>query len=466
MTYEQFIDKKKIESTSCGFDINRQYLNQRAFEWQKDIIRWMLKKGRAEGWEDCGLGKTVQQLEWANQVCKHMHTSVLLFTPLAVAPQTKREGEKFGISTNIAESQSDIKTGINITNYEKMDKFDLPKFGGVVLDESSILKSYNGKTRNALIERCANVPYRSGWSATPAPNDYMEIGNHAEFLGVMSRSEMLATFFVHDGSDTAKWRLKGHAEDKFWEWIASWAVVLQKPSDLGYEDGGFNLPPLNIHEHFVKSGDMEDIDGQVLLLPKIRQTLSERRDTRKNSLQQRVRKAAEIAHATDEQVLVWCDYNAESELLTKSIRGAVEVKGSDSDKHKMDAMAGFTNGSVRVLVSKPSIAGWGMNWQNCSKQIFVGVSDSYEQWYQAIRRCYRFGQTKPVDVHMILSDSEGAVRENLNRKHEEAQRMTRELIKHTQGILSAEIRGTTKNSEIYFATEKIIVPSWLGGKAS
>lgn len=465
MKYIDFIAQKRIRSVGSGFKVDREELNHHAFEWQKDIIRWMLQKGRCEGWEDCGLGKTLQQLDWAQQVCKHENTNVILLAPLSVAMQTKTEGEKFGIPVTIIENQADIKPGVNITNYEKLHKFDCSRFGGVALDESSCLKAYNSKLRAELIQKFENTPYRTGWSATPAPNDYMEIGNHAEFLGVMSRSEMLATFFVHDSGDTAKWRLKGHAEQKFWEWLASWAVVMQRPSDLGYPDEGYDLPPLNIHEHVVTVDRKEDADGQFRLLPPTTQTLNERREARKASLAQRVKKAAEIANATAEQVLVWCDLNAESELLTESIGGAVEVKGSDSDRHKVDAMNGFSSGSVRVLVSKPSIAGWGMNWQNCNNEIFVGLSDSYEAWYQAIRRCWRFGQTQPVDAHMVISDAEGAVRENLRRKHAEAQRMMQEMVKHTKNILAADIRGTANMTEQYIAAKPIALPPWLGGKA-
>lgn len=461
MTYQEFLKQKQIRADANGFSVVKSSLNTNMFDWQKDIVSWMLKKGRSEGWEDCGLGKTLQQLEWANQVSSAENTSVIIFAPLAVVPQTQWEGKKFGIEVNIAENQSDIKQGINVTNYEKMGKFTLSKFGGVVLDESSILKSYNGKMRDALIEKCRDIPYRSGWSATPAPNDYMEIGNHSEFLGIMSRSEMLSTFFVHDSGDTAKWRLKGHAEDSFWKWIASWAVVMQSPSDLGYPTDGYTLPALNIQEHVVACADLEDVDGQILLLPKVRQTLSERREARKDSLAQRVEKAVEIASQTDKQVLVWCDYNAESELLAKNIPDAVEVTGSDSEQHKTQSMQAFSRGDIRVLVSKPSIAGFGMNWQNCHTQIFVGVSDSYEMWYQATRRSWRYGQKHPVDIHMIVSDAEGAVRDNLYRKHHEAQKMTRKLIRHTKDILAADIRQTQRIVEGYTATEPIILPSWL-----
>jgi hypothetical protein len=289
----------------------------------------------------------------------------------------------------------------------------------------------------------------------------MELGNHSEFLGVMSRSEMLATFFVHDGSDTAKWRLKGHAEDKFWEWIASWACVIKSPADLGYDQAGYDLPPLNVHEHIVKSNNYINGEGQILMFAEVAQTLNDRRAARKNSLEDRVRMAAEIANSTSEQILVWCDLNDESAALTKQIKGAVEVKGADTNQHKIDTMTGFSKGDVRCLVSKPSIAGWGMNWQNCSKMIFVGLSDSFEAYYQAVRRCWRFGQKNLVDVHIITSEAEGAVKANIERKQADAERMTQELIKHTQEILSADIRQTSRITTDYIARKKMIVPSWI-----
>lgn len=465
MTYEECIAKKRIEAMDSGFRVENEALNPALFTWQKDITRWALRKGKAALFEDCGLGKTIQQLDFAHQVCRHENTSVIIFTPLSVAEQTKQEGEKFGIPVTIIENQADVKKGINITNYEKLDKFDYSCFGGVVLDESSILKHTTSKTRQAMTRIFRDTPYRLACTATPAPNDYMELGNHAEFFGVMSQVEMLATFFVHDGGDTSKWRLKGHAEDKFWEWIASWACVLQRPSDLGYSDDGYDLPPLHIHEHVVKSNTMEDDEGQMLLAPKTSMSLSERRNARKESLAGRVRVAANIANSLEDQVLVWCDLNAESTALGAGIRDAVEVTGSDSDKHKTSAMNGFSHGSVRALVSKPSIAGWGMNWQNCHDMIFVGLSDSFEAYYQAMRRCWRFGQQHPVNVHLVISEAEGAVKNNIERKQRDAEKMTRELVKHTQSILAADIRQTTRISESYHIAAPMAVPDWLRRKA-
>lgn len=461
MDYKEFLEKKKISVAYTGFEVDKELLNKALFPYQKDILYWALRKGKAALFEDCGLGKSIQQLEWANQVCRHTNGNVLILAPLAVAAQTVREGQKFGIEVNICKSQADVVPGINITNYEMLEHFVCSTFSGVVLDESSILKHFESKTRTLIIENFNNTPYKLACTATPAPNDFMELGNHSEFLNVMSRTEMLSTFFVHDGGETAKWRLKGHAEDKFWEWIASWAVVLTKPSDLGYEDDSFILPPLEMFEHVVKSPVAQN-DGQLCFVPEMAQTLLDRRQARKESLESRVSKAVELANSNDEQWLIWCDLNAESEALTKGIHGAVEVKGSDSNEHKTNSMLEFAQGKIRVLVSKPSIAGFGMNWQNCNNMIFVGLSDSYEAFYQAVRRCWRFGQTKQVNAHIVISEREGAVKSNIERKEADSKRMSDEMVRHTQKILESEIHATKRISTEYVADKQMIIPKWLG----
>lgn len=444
-----------------GFEIAVEDLNCHEFEWQKDITKWALRKGKACLFEDCGLGKTIQQLSWADAVSKHCNKPVLIISPLAVAIQTVREGEKFNVKVNLCRKQKDVKDGVNICNYEMLEHFDGSAFSGVVLDESSILKNASGKTKKLIIDTFKDTPYKLCCTATPAPNDFMEIGNHAEFLGIMTQTEMLSTFFVHDGGNTSKWRLKGHAKDKFFEWIASWACCLTTPSDLGYDGSQYNLPELRVHEEIIKSNDLENEDGQLMLIPETSLSLLERRQARRISMADRVSRAAEIANQTQEQVLVWCDLNDESDMLTKAINGAVEVKGSDSDDHKRNSMIGFANGNVKCLVSKPKIAGWGMNWQNCNTVIFVGLSDSFEAYYQAVRRCWRFGQKKPVDVYIITSEKEGAVKQNIVRKQADAQRMTAELVKYTKDILKNDIKRTTRISETYIACEEMKVPAWL-----
>ena len=460
MDYIEFLRSKQQTVMPSGFDVNPDTLCRAAFDWQRDITRWALKKGKFALFEDCGLGKTLQQLMWADSVSKHAGKPVLILAPLAVTEQTKREGLKFGFDVTVCRSQQDVADGINITNYEMLEHFSAADFSGVVLDESSILKDYTSSTKQRLVDMFADTPYKLCCTATPSPNDFTEIGNHAEFLGVMSRAEMLATFFVHDGGDTAKWRLKGHAESKFFEWVASWACCLTNPADIGYDGMGYDLPPLNIIEHVVKTEIIDD-DGQMMIDAKATQTLSERRDARRNSLAERVKAAAEIANSIDGQCLVWCDLNAESEQLAAAINGAVEVKGADKPDHKVSAMNGFTAGKDKALVSKPSIAGWGMNWQNCHEMIFVGLSDSFEAYYQAVRRCWRFGQENPVNVHIVISDAEGAVKANIERKQADAQRMTSEIVKYTKDILTAEIHNTARITEGYFTTEQMKIPQWL-----
>lgn len=461
MDYKEFLRKKQFENTNYGFTITHNDINKQLFDFQKDILKWGCKKGKAALFEDCGLGKSPQQLEWARQVCNHTDGNVLIFAPLAVSKQTKREGEKFGIEVSICRTQKDVNPGINITNYEMIEHFNIELFSGIVLDESSILKGYDRYYSSTLIEKCRNTPYKLSCTATPAPNDYMELGTQCEWLGVMSRNEMLATFFIHDSGDTAKWRLKGHAQDKFWEWVAGWAVVLNKPSDLGYDDGEFTLPELRFIEHIVKI-EPEQEEGQMSLFATIAQTLDERRKARRNSLDKRVEKAAEIANSIDSQVLVWCDLNNESESLTKAINGAVEVTGSDKMETKENNMLEFSKGNIKVLVSKPKIAGHGMNWQNCNNIIFVGLSDSYEMMYQAIRRCYRFGQDKEVNVHIVISEQEGAVKVNIERKEKAYVEMFSKMVKYTQKILTEEIHGTIKETIEYNPQIEMIIPDWLG----
>jgi len=462
MDYREFLEGKRFLIEPSGFEVNRNNLNIKLFDFQRDIDYWCLKKGKSAIWADCGLGKTPMQLEYGKQIYTQTGDDVLIVAPLAVSLQTKREGLKFGIETNICRTQTDVKPGINITNYEMIGHFDFSRFKGVILDESSILKGYDRHYSQMLTELCKDVPYKLSCTATPAPNDFMELGTQCQWLGIMSRSEMLATFFVHDGGDTSKWRLKGHAEDKFWEWVSSWAVVLQKPSDLGYSDDGFNLPPLNIHEIVVES-PLNNDSGQMSLIPELALTLNDRRSARKDSLESRVKKAAELVNSNDEQWLVWCDLNNESEALKKAIPGAVEVKGSDKNEHKEQSAIKFANKEIRVIVSKPSIFGWGINWQQCRNMVFVGLSDSYEQLYQAIRRCWRFGQTNSVNVYMIISESEGAVKANIERKEADAQRMMSEMVKYTKDILTKEIHGTKSEKIGYNPQVEMTLPGWLGG---
>lgn len=434
MEYKDFINSKNKQMKNYGFDIEKENLNPMLFDFQKDIVRWALKKGRAAVFADCGLGKTPIQLEWANQIYKHEGGKILILAPLAVATQTQREGEKFHIPVNICENQDDVKEGINITNYEKLEKFVANEFIGIVLDESSILKSFTGKVRNQIIENFRKTPYKLACTATPAPNDYMELGNHSEFLGVMTRAEMLSMYFVHDGGQTSKWRLKGHAENNYWQWMASWSVFIDNPNNLGYNIEGYDLPKLNINQIVA--------DGLPITTEKL--TLTQRRNARKESLDVRCQVAADIVNNSEETFLVWCDLNDESKKLHQLINDSVEVKGSDKQKHKSTAMLDFSDDKIKCLVTKPSIAGFGMNWQNCRNMIFVGLSDSYEAYYQAIRRCWRFGQDKEVNIYIIISSKEGTVKENIERKQQDAEKMQKAMIKLTKDITSKELKQTTR----------------------
>ena len=463
-SYYEFIKNKNKSVPNAGFDIKTDSLNKNLFKWQKDVVRWALNKGKCALFLDTGLGKTFCQLEWAYQVCKKTGGNVLIFAPLAVSHQTKREGEKYGIEVNICRDMNNIKNGINIANYEIMDRFIISDFIGIVLDESSCIKHFGAKTARYLIEQCYTTNYRLCCTATPAPNDFMELGMHSEFLGVMKRSEMLSTFFVHDGGETAKWRLKGHAESEFWKWVASWACVIKTPGDLGYSDDGYILPKLTITQHIVESKIFVSGD-QALLFCEHAKTLNDRRAARRNSVIERVNKAAEIANGSNEQVILWCDLNYESEMLSKIINGAVEVRGSDTTDHKTDTIINFLNGSIKAIISKSSIYGFGINLQNCHRIIFVGMNDSFESYYQAVRRCYRFGQKYPVDVHIITSESEGAVKANIERKHKNAEKMIQEMVKHTKDILKSEINQTVRIQETYIPVEKMKIPKWLEAAA-
>lgn len=380
--YAQFLESKKTSVTPGGFEPDS--LNPKLFEFQRDIDRWGIIRGKVAIFADCGLGKTPMQLEWANQVARESKRPVLILAPLAVSRQTEREGEKFDIPVKAVASDIEVRKGPNVyvTNYEKLHHFDPSRFGGVVLDESSILKSFSGATRNLLIEKFANTPMKLCCTATPAPNDFMELGNHSEFLGVLTRTEMLSTFFVHDGGDTSKWRLKGHAEEEYWKWICQWAVMIRKPSDLGYSDRGFELPPLNLHHHVVEGKAFEGFLFQVEA-----QTLMERRQARRASLEARAAMLAEIVKTkADEPWLIWCDLNDEGDLAEKLIPNSVQVAGRHSDEQKEDRMMGFSDGRYQILVSKPSVCGYGMNWQHCPNVAFLGLSDCYDQNTEVLTR--------------------------------------------------------------------------------
>jgi hypothetical protein len=352
-SYAEFLADKARWDDDHGFEVDPDRLNVDLFDFQRDITRWSLRKGRSCIWADCGLGKSPMQLEWARLVCAHTGGNVLILAPLAVSAQTVREGQKFGIHVTPCRSQADVRPGVNITNYEMLEHFDPASFVGVVVDESSILKSYTGRFRTQVIESFARTPYRLACTATPAPNDFMEIANHAEFVGAMTRAEMLAMFFVHDGGETQEWRLKGHAREDFWRWVCSWAVMLRNPADLGYDGSAFVLPPIEYVDHVI---EVDPVSVGVLFEHESL-SLQERRRARKVTIGDRVAKCAELVNRTPGPWIVWCDLNDESRALVAAIPGAVEVEGSDTREHKEATAAGFVDGSVRVVVSKPRIFG-------------------------------------------------------------------------------------------------------------
>lgn len=454
--YEQFLESKRVVVSPAGFDVPMESINPMLFDWQRSVVRWALYRGRAALFEDCGLGKTPQQIEWARHVCGHTEGNVLILAPLAVAAQTVREGAKFGVDVTHCRIGQDVRPGVNVANYERLHHFSPDQFAGIVLDESSILKAFDGTTRKQIQDFARSIKFRLACTATPAPNDLIELTNHAEFLDVMSGKEIIALFFKQDGNTTHQWRLKGHARDAFWTWMAEWSIALRRPSDIGYDDGKFRLPPLNLH-HITVEGKAND--GFLFAIEA--QTLTERRDARRASMADRVAVTAGLANKTDDRWLVWCDLNSESEALTKAIDGAVEVKGSDSPDHKEQALNDFAQGKIRVLVSKPSIAGFGMNFQCCNHVAFVGLSDSYEAFYQAVRRCWRFGQTMPVECYVIAADTEGAVVSNIERKERQASHMFDEIVKK---MSVHELNKRQKRNEMeYNPMQEIKLPEWIFG---
>ena len=454
-SYADFLEKKRENVAPVGFDVDDSAINPALFDWQRAIVKWAVRRGRAALFEDCGLGKTAQQVEWARLVAARTGRAVLILAPLAVADQTVREGHKFGVAVHRCREAADVVPGaVNVTNSERIEKFDPAPFAGIVLDESSILKAFDGKTRKEITRFAKTIEYRLCCTATPAPNDTIELCNHAEFLDVMNGKEILALFFRQDGNTTHKWRLKGHARRAFWMWMAEWSVAIRRPSDIGYSDAGYILPPLNMHQEAVVN---DTHDGFLFAMEA--KTLAERRQSRRDTLEKRVETAARLCNGNGEQWLVWCDLNTEGDALAAAIPDAVQVKGADDPDFKERTLDDFATGKLRVLVSKPSIAGFGMNFQTCHNIAFVGLSDSYEAFYQAIRRCWRFGQKSAVECHVICSDSDGAVVENIKRKDDQSVEMFEEVVKAMRGLnIAAAARRTEM---IYAPTLPVEIPAWL-----
>ncbi len=455
MSYESFISGKLGTLSSAGIDAPlRDYA---LFPHQADLTRWALRRGRAAIFADTGLGKMRMAIAWADAVVAHTGCMVIILCPLAVAQQFVAEGLLMGITVTHCREASDVRPGINITNYDRLHKFDMRKFSGIALDESSIIKHHASKTLAMLIDAFADTPYKLCCTATPSPNDWTELGTHAEFLGVRSRSEMLAEFFVHDGGDTSVWRLKGHARAVFWRWVSSWGAMIRSPADLGHDASAYELPPLHIHQHVVEI-EHNPLHG---LFAAEAQTLTERRQARRDSMAQRVKACADLVNASAEPWVVWCDLNDEGDMLERAIPGSVQVAGADDNDTKERRMVDFSAGRSRALISKQKICGWGMNWQHCANQAFVGVNDSYEGFYQAVRRSWRFGQKRPVNIHVFASNQDGAVVANIKRKQAAAEEMASAMAAETLGAVRESVLGATKDTNAYLPERRIFVPSFL-----
>lgn len=433
--YLEFLEGKQKTHVLSGFDVNENELNGYMFPFQKFIVKRALKAGKYAIFADCGLGKTLMQLEWANQVNKQTGKPVLILAPLAVSGQTIKEGEKFGI--NVCKYDGG-ETPIQISNYEQLDNIDCSLFAGIVLDESSILKNFEGKTKKLIIDSFENTPYKLACTATPSPNDPMELGNHAEFLDVMSRNEMLAMYFVHDGGETAKWRLKGHATKLFYQFVGSWAIMLNKPHDIGFEMDGYHLPCLNLLERQIITPKR---DNGSLFNDAIISATNFNQELRLTKVE-RLDEAAKIVNDSDENFIIWIKQNEEGEALKKLIPRAVEIKGSDSPEYKEKMLLGFANNEYRVLITKTKIAQFGLNYQNCRNQIFASLDFSFEGLYQAIRRSYRFGQKNEVNIYLITTDTMANVKQSIDTKQKQFEIMQDEMSKAVNANLSGKMMAS------------------------
>ena len=429
--YSEFLKGKIERAKPVGFDVDPGDIHPMLFDWQRDVVRWACMRGRAALFEECGLGKTLQQIEWARLVSRHTNGGkVLILAPLAVAHQTVAEGRKIGVDVRYVRSQAEVDaagTPIIITNYDMIHHFDASQFAGVVLDESSILKAFTGSIKRKLVEMFSNTPYRLACTATPAPNDHLEFGNHSEFLGIMPGNRMISRWFINNTMGAGDYRLKKHAADDFWRWMVSWSVCISKPSDLGdYDDNGFIIPPLHIHSSVVEVDHTRAFaDGQLFVIEALSATgmWKEKRETEVD----RVNAATAIIGDSDDFWVIWCDTNSEADLLVKLFPDAVEVRGSDSIAEKERKLTLFSDGLVKKIITKPEIAGFGLNWQHCANMVFVGVTYSFEKTYQAMRRTWRFGQLNEVNAYMIYAETEGNIVEILGVKQVKHEEMLRQM---------------------------------------
>lgn len=456
--YKEFIKNKQIKNNHFGFHVDREELTPILFDFQKDLVVWALRKGKSALFTMTGTGKTYMEIEFAKVLYEQKDIDSIIVAPLAVSEQIiEIAKDDFNITITKAKNNKYAK-GISIINYDALHLIDVSHYGAVILDESSILKSYSGKIRNFIIDTFKDYKYKLAATATPSPNDYMELGNHAEFLDIMKRREMLAMYFTHDGSETSKWRLKKHAEEVFWEWVATWSAVMNMPSDLGYSDDGFILPQLK-EEVVTLDTDMHFGDG-IFTAPA--NTLSERREARRGTIENKVEWIKnKVESNKGDKFLIWCDLNDESTAISKAIQGAVEITGSNTNEFKSENMLNFSKGKIDCLVTKPKIAGFGMNWQVCNNVIFCGLSDSFEQYFQAVRRCWRFGQKKQVNVWIVTTDVENKTLENIKRKEEDTENMYVKMKNKVNEYLLKDLMNQDIDSDRYLPRVEMKLPKFI-----
>lgn len=457
--YREFIAAKRRKLQPLGFEVSEDQLNSSLFDWQRKVVLWALRRGRAALFEECGLGKSLQQLVWAEHVAKRTGKPVILLCPVGVRQQTKREAVKFAIDCNVevVNRVEDVVNGINLVNYEKLHLFDCSVFGGVVLDESSILKNFTSKTKRQLIEEFARTPYRLACTATPAPNDQKELGNHAEFLGIMPSNEMLSRWFINDTMKAGGYRLKKHATKDYWDWVASWAVCLASPADIGGDDSQYVLPELDVRRHLVTVDPKDAPEGMLFNTSGISATTIH--EEKRLTCNARADMAASLAHQS-ESCVIWCDTDYEADALKVRIDDCVEVRGSIKESAREERFTAFLNGDIKRIITKPQIAGLGLNWQHCNHQVFAGLSYSFEQYYQAVRRCWRFGQQRPVTVDIVLADSDSAIESAIARKEADHQLMQSGMAEAMKDATLAEL-GIEREREIYLPLKTIQLPSFL-----
>lgn len=458
--YQAFLASKRIFAAPCGFEIRREDINPMMLdpkhEFQADIVQWACRRGKAAVFANTGLGKGPIQLEWCRFVCVHTGGNALILAPLAVAQQFKREADKFGIPITLCKSQDDVRPGINVTNYERVELFDLTKFHGVALDESSCIKDWTSKTAQMLITQLANTPYKLCSTATPSPNDHAELGTHAELLDVMRRAQMLAMFFEHDGGETSKWKLKGHGKKPFWKFVASWAVCISKPSDLGYDDTAYVLPPLNIEEHIVGVDHSVNTDGMLFRCPDMSATGLHKE--MRLTARERARQVAALVEAKpDEPWLIWCNTDYEADAVKGALPRCIEVKGSHSQEKKEAAIMHFIDAPNDWLLSKLSIFGFGLNLQSCRNMVFMGLNYSFEQFFQGIRRSWRFGQTEQVNAHIVIAETEGAILATIKRKETQYEELQREM---NEAMREEQLEARHKGAK-YEHLMEMEIPTWL-----